>query len=488
MARVEPNLLPPRYREPVRVAVGGMGDLYRAVDQVLDRAVAVKVLAGRFAEDEAVRRRFRREALAAARLSGEPNTVTIFDVGEWRGTPFIVMEYLGGGTLEQALRHGPQPPAAALEWLEQAAHSLDAAHAHGVVHRDVKPANLLLGDDGRLRVGDFGIATAAGLDSLTLTGTVLGTAGYLAPEQAQGLPATAATDCYALAAVAFELLTGTRPFRRDSATAEAAAHINEPVPAATGLNPELPRAVDAVLATALAKDPAARFPSCAAFVAALRPACTGAETRVTRLLAAPLVELPTRIVRPRRRRRSPAAVAAAALLLVGAGGLIGALLAAGNGSPGSTAAGTTAPGRAVPGTTTTRKKAARPSTASPPPGPSSAQLTSAGASDLNTRGYRLMLAGDYAAALPLLERAVAGLGDPADPVTAYANFNLGQTLVRLGRCETALPYLQRATQLEPTSHEASAALRYAQQCAGDAAAPPAHGHGHHHGHGDGKGT
>ena len=114
MVRVEPDLCPPRYRDPVWVAAGGMGDLYRAVDEVLDRPVAVKLLATRFAADEAVRRRFRREALAAARLSGDPNTVTIFDVGEWRGRPFIVMEYLGGGTLEQVLRGGAQPPARAL--------------------------------------------------------------------------------------------------------------------------------------------------------------------------------------------------------------------------------------------------------------------------------------------------------------------------------------------------------------------------------------
>ena len=163
-----------------------MGDLYRAVDEVLERPVAVKLLAERFAADVEIRRRFRREALAAARLSGEPNTVTIFDVGEWRGTPFIVMEYLSGGTLEHVLRRGAQPPERALPWLAQAALSLDAAHARGVVHRDVKPANLLLDEDGRVHVGDFGIATAAGLDSLTLTGTVLGPPGTSRPSRRRG--------------------------------------------------------------------------------------------------------------------------------------------------------------------------------------------------------------------------------------------------------------------------------------------------------------
>jgi eukaryotic-like serine/threonine-protein kinase len=443
---------------------------------VLDRPVAVKLLATRFAADEAVRRRFRREALAAARLSGDSNAVTIFDVGEWRGTPFIVMEYLGGGTLEQVLRGGAQPPAQALQWLEQAARSLDAAHALGVVHRDVKPANLLLGEDGRLRVGDFGIATAAGLDSLTLTGTVLGTAGYLSPEQAHGRPVTAATDGYALGVVAFELLTGKRPFERDSPTAEATAHAYEPVPSAAHRNPGLREAVDSVFATALAKDPAARFPSCLAFVSALRSACSSHAGTITHRLATPALDPPTRIIHPRRRLR-PAVVAGAALVLLSAAGLAGALLTAGS-SPHPQAASTTTLTR-----TTTVIAPPTTSTAPPPPASSAA---SAGASDLNTRGYRLMLAGNYAAALHLLQQAVAGLADPTNPVTAYANFNLGQTLVQLGQCSSAVPYLQRAAQLEPARQEARAALRYAEQCtsqhgqAGDGgpAAPPGHTPGH----------
>jgi len=196
---VETNILPPRYRDPQLVGYGGMGEIYRAEDVALGRTVAVKVLAERYALDEGVRGRFTREALTAARLSGEPSTVTIFDVGEHGQRPFIVMEYLEGGSLEEVLRQGPQDPRLVLDWLEQAASALDAAHRNGVVHRDVKPGNLLLAADGTVRVADFGVASAAGLDSLTATGTVLGTAGYLAPEQAQGQPTTAATDLYALA-------------------------------------------------------------------------------------------------------------------------------------------------------------------------------------------------------------------------------------------------------------------------------------------------
>ncbi len=191
--------------------------------------------------------------------------MTIFDVGEWRGRPFIVMEYLGGGTLKDVLRAGAPPLERALGWIGQAARSLDAAHAHGVVHRDIKPANLLLDTRGNLFVGDFGIATAAGLASLTLTGAVLGTAGYLAPEQALGRPATAATDGYALAVVAFELLTGIRPFERDSPPAEAAAHAYAAVPSALEQNPALPAAVDPVFRRALAKSPERSLPDLGAF-------------------------------------------------------------------------------------------------------------------------------------------------------------------------------------------------------------------------------
>src|SRR5262245_22521753 len=165
------EFLPPRYRRPSRIGYGSMGEIFRAEDEVLGRTVAIKVLSEQYARDESLRARFTREALAAARLSGESGAVTIFDVGEWDGRPFIVMEYLGGGSLEARLSAGGPPSRdQALDWLDQAAGALDAAHERGVVHRDVKPGNLLLDDDGDLRVADFGIASAAGLHSLTLTG------------------------------------------------------------------------------------------------------------------------------------------------------------------------------------------------------------------------------------------------------------------------------------------------------------------------------
>src|SRR3989454_4628683 len=249
-----------------------MGDIYRATDSVLGRAVAIKILADRYALDEAVRERFTREALAAARLSGQSNTVTIFDVGEHNERSYIVMEYLSGGSLDDVLRErGPQQPQQVFTWLEQAGSALDAAHAKGVVHRDVKPGNLLLDREGNVHVADFGIASAAGMDSLTMTGTVLGTAGYLSPEQAQGERATPASDRYALGVVAYELLTGTRPFESDTPTQEALAHVEAPVPSVSGRT-GLPRELDHVFERALAKDPDQRFETCADFVASLRAA------------------------------------------------------------------------------------------------------------------------------------------------------------------------------------------------------------------------
>src|SRR4051812_48570871 len=181
------SVLPPRYAEPRRLAHGGMGEVFVAQDRELGRKVAVKVLDERFSRDPAVRRRFTREALAAARLSGHHNAVMIYDVGEWNGQPFMVMEYLGGGTLAQQAAGGPVPPLRALEWLRQAADALDAAHREGIVHRDVKPANLIFDERDSLHVADFGIAKVLdeSTGGLTKTGSVLGTAGYLSPEQAR---------------------------------------------------------------------------------------------------------------------------------------------------------------------------------------------------------------------------------------------------------------------------------------------------------------
>jgi tetratricopeptide (TPR) repeat protein len=461
---VDTDILPPRYRSPKRIALGGMGEVYRATDAVLGRAVAVKLLAERYSRDDAVQGRFTREALAAARLSGEPNIVTVFDVGEHAGRPFIVMEYLGGGSLEERIqKDGAQEVGDSLEWLEQAAAALDAAHRHGVVHRDVKPANLMLDRNGIVHVADFGIASAAGTDSLTMTGTVLGTAGYLSPEQAQGERATPASDRYSLAVVAFELLSGRRPFESESITAEAAAHVNAPVPSIAELCEGLPAELDAVFRRALAKDPARRFETACEFVGALRAAlaeAAGATQSFRHTAPAAPLSVLTPVSR-RRPRRSPWPVLAALLALAAVGGAIAAIvLTNGHNKP-----------KAVPAShprtvTVTRQGSTGQTTVTtqatpPPPAPASSSLSG---SALNDAGYSKMQAGDYTGALPLLQQAVAKLRGVGYPLEAYANYNLGYTLLQLGRCSEAIPYLQQAGKLEPQRHEPKDALKRAKHC------------------------
>ena len=186
-----------------------------------------------------------------------------------------------------ACAKAPSRPEQALPWLQQAARALDIAHGRRVVHRDVKPANLLLADDETIRVSDFGIARAAGQDTLTEPGAVLGSVGYMAPEQARGEPTSPASDRYALACVAFELLTGRRPFERESPAAEATAHAREEAPSARDLEPRLPAAVDTVFARGLAKRPEERYPTCAAFVADLLAALAARPSTTTTVAAAP---------------------------------------------------------------------------------------------------------------------------------------------------------------------------------------------------------
>ena len=278
--------LPPRYTPRRRLGNGGMAEVYAAFDEQLRRDVAAKILSERLCDDPVMRERFVQEATLAGSLSGHPHVVTVHDAGDWEGRPYIVMELAGGGSVADRLRDGAPPEQLALDWLRQAAAALDAAHARGIVHRDVKPANLLIDDYGAIRITDFGIAFDEDR-TLTLAGEVLGTAGYLAPEQARGDRCTAASDRYALAVVARELLTG----RRDG------------VPSASA-RPALERA--------LAENPAERYPTAAAFVDELDAALAGgprtAATQVaTRHRAAPRV-----VHRARSRVRRAAALGAVA--------------------------------------------------------------------------------------------------------------------------------------------------------------------------------
>ncbi len=435
------SILPGRYEVPRLVGRGGMGEIYVARDSVLGRTVAVKLLAERFAEEPELRERFRREALTAARLSDEPHVVTIFDVGEHEGRPFTVMEYLPGGTLAERARSRPVSPELAVTWLAQAAAALDAAHARGVVHRDVKPANMLFDGSDRLEVVDFGIARLVDETlGMTLTGTILGTAGYLAPEQARGEEVTAASDRYALGVVAYELLTGGRPFQRGSETAEAVAHINEPVPPASERAVGLPPEVDAVFARALAKSPPHRFPTATAFVGALRGALAGT----------PLSPPP-----PARRRTRLAPLALAGALLLAAGGVTAAIVAA--------PADEDPPAAAPRPETVTREvtvEAGPTTVVQTVTEPTAVSVEQA--AELNDEAFGLMQAGLWENALPLLERAVPALeGTYSDDFRyeAYAEYNLGRTLTALDRCDEARSHLQRSKQLQGNREEIKAAKR-----------------------------
>jgi serine/threonine-protein kinase len=402
-----------------------MGEVYRATDSVLERKVAIKLLSERYASEDEVRARFRREALAAARLSGAPHVITVFDVGEHAKRPFIVMEYVEGGSVHDRLREGPVPSEQALAWLEQAGRALDAAHAEGVVHRDVKPANLLVDRSGQICVTDFGIASTTGVDTLTLPGTVLGTAGYLSPEQARGEPATAASDRYGLAVVAFELLTGRRPFEADTAATEAFAHLNAPVPSAAGMHPELPPDVDAVFTRALAKDPDERPASCADLVADLRLAFgAGLPTVVASTGSS------TRVLPPPPSRRPRTALLFAALGLVIAGLALAALVGVLADDRGGQAARRGNGGGQTTTTTTTTT-------------PTQTTVT-VNAASLNDAGFALMRAGDYAAARPLLERSVKALRGSGTITEAYASYNLAYTRFALGICAGVLSLLDRS--------------------------------------------
>jgi predicted Ser/Thr protein kinase len=263
-------LLGDRYRLVRMIGSGGMGTVWEAEDETLGRPVAVKVLSESLASGERAVRRFEREAQAAARLSG-PYIAAVYDFGRSDGRPFIVMELVRGETLEDRLaREGPLPPPEASRIATQVAEALEEAHRAGIVHRDVKPGNVMLTPAGDVKVMDFGIAAAAWAERVTTSGLVLGTPSYLAPEQAKSEKTTPASDVYALGAMLYEMVAGRPPFIAESPVALALAHIREaPRPlgqVADGVPPNLASASMA----ALAKDPAERPPSAAAFASMLR--------------------------------------------------------------------------------------------------------------------------------------------------------------------------------------------------------------------------
>ncbi len=520
--------LPDRYRVVRHLASGGMAAVWEAHDELLDRDVAVKILAPHLGEDERARRRFQREARAAAGLSSHPHVVTIYDVGEHAGRVFMVMEIMRGGTLGDRLKSGREiPRSTAVRWLREAAEALDTAQEAGVVHRDIKPGNLLLDGSDRLGVADFGIARIAFEDQLTATGQVLGTAAYISPEQAMGEPATAASDRYSLAVVAYELLTGSRPFDGGHFAAQARAHVEDPPPPPSTREPGLSKSVDAVMEKALAKDPGDRYASSAEFAAELDRALDEPATAKTRRLRGRATAVPPaqavdaagdrgrggvvepvdgavgdrwgwggdgappppaherdRGGEPPRRRGSVALlVGVSALLVLAVAGAI-ALASRGGDDPGpqtaathkphatATPAHTSAPDKKPTPTATASPQATATPTATPtaaataaaPGAPSLAQ-----ARTLQLAGFNARKAGDYATALEKSRAALAACGNAhqLDPC-GYALFEEGAALNRGGNPGDAIPVLQQRLDSygDNAAGEVSKELKDAQKRAG----------------------
>ena len=307
-----------RYELEELVGAGGMSSVFKAYDTLLERHVALKILHPHFTEDEQYVERFRREARAVASLS-HPNIVTILDRGEDEGRQFIVFELVEGRTLAEVLHEeGRLPVQHALEIAIQVARGLGFAHEQGLVHRDVKPQNVILNGDGRAKVTDFGIARSLEVQGVTQSGAVLGTSNYIAPEQASGKPVDRTTDVYSLGVVLFELLTGEVPFPGESFVAVAMQHVSEPPPSVLEVRPDVPVRVARAVDRALEKDPAERFPTMDAFAAELQVCLAelgslpGPDADVTLVRSVP-------VVRTRRRRRLlPAALVALGLVLLAA--------------------------------------------------------------------------------------------------------------------------------------------------------------------------
>ncbi len=532
-----------------------MATVWCATDTLLDRRVAIKLPGAALADDPEAAGRFTREARTAARLSGHRHIVSIFDVGTTAdGVPYIVMEYLPGGTVADALRTGSVTPELAVRWIAETAAALDHAHHEGVVHRDVKPANLLLDRGaGSIHVADFGIARASTEDTISSTGRLFGTAGYLAPEQVLGERATPASDRYALAVLTYELLTGRRPFSGDELLLRAGGRQTSKPAAPSRVNRRLPRQVDRVIARGLAREPAARWTTAEAFAEALSDAlgmelteALPADPPTRRLATAPAAATPVRpatatparpvsarpaaiptpaaaaVPPPRnpiltgsrtgRPRRAPRAAALTALTAAVA--VVAVALASGTGSgthpqrtgpargttdasilPAPAAAPTARPAPRHPGPSVTT--ASSTATASPSQTAATSTSTSATAaatpsspSGLEASGHALMNSGRYTAAIPVLQRAVAG-SSPSSLTYAYALYDLGRSLRLAGDPGAAVPVLARRLQIPNQTgvvrQELVMAIRESRPPA-TGGASPGHPRGHHGRRGDGRGS
>src|SRR4051795_10866 len=327
------EVLSGRYELEELVGTGGMSSVFRAHDRLLDRKVALKVLHEQYMADEEYVERFRREARAVAALS-HPNIVTVIDRGDHEGRQFIVFEYVEGENLKRLIeRRGPAPVTTALELGMQMARGLSFAHQQGLVHRDVKPQNILLNGDGRAKVTDFGIARSLDVQhGMTQTGTVLGTSDYIAPEQAQGQRVDEHSDVYSLGVVLYEMLTNEVPFAGENFVAVAMRHINEEPPSIRDKRPDVSPRLEAAVQRAMAKRPEDRFHTMADF-------CRELEANLQEAQGTVVMTPPPKVRRARVRRRGPTPwpIVLALLVLIAIGAAIAYLaITRDNSTPSST--------------------------------------------------------------------------------------------------------------------------------------------------------
>jgi serine/threonine-protein kinase len=434
-----------------------MATVLLAEDERLGRQVAIKRLHAESPEDTA--RRFRREAKLGASLN-HPNIVSVYDIATDEEGVLIVMEYVDGETLSDAIKRGPTEPSRAIEILRGLAGALDHAHEEGIVHRDVKPANVLLGSDRTtVKLADLGIATAMEGTRITMSGTVLGTAAYMAPEQLEGHKPGPPTDIYALAVVAFETLSGRRAYDGRSPIEIAHRKASDPPPSLADMWPAAPAAAGELLARAMGPDPAARPRTATEFVdeleAALEPV-PKAEPKPMPPRTRPTAAMPERrpySTSPRRRSRAIPVLALLVIAAVCVGALIAFSGGGGGGSPSkSKDEAKTAAKKKKESKTDGSSQAAAPAPAEPSESGSSYQVPAAEGSsasegiDLNDKGKALIDQGNYRAAIPVLERALrafpAGTTVQSDLNYAFTLFNLGHALNAGGRPEDAIPVLE----------------------------------------------
>jgi len=472
------SLLADRYRVIRRLGSGGAATVFLCEDERLGRKVAVKRMHADSPED--IARRLQREARLGASLS-HPGLVSVFDTETYDEGVFIVMEYVDGETLRDALARGPLDTRRALEILGALALALDHVHARGIVHRDVKPANVLLGRDGSVKLADLGVGIATDNTRITRSGQVLGTPAYMSPEQVDGAKPTPAVDIYALGAVAYEMFAGEKA-RKGSTPLEVAQRVvTEPPPDLRQAWPDAPRGAAEAIKRAMARDPARRPRSAGEFVDELSSAIRRPATAAT----APLID---RTMAMKPRRRTPGWLLPAALIaIVGIAALV--IVLSNSGGGGSTPKGTAKHSTTKhhkthkPKANTTQTTSTQPATT---PTPSTPTPDTQSPSALNDQGKSLIDSGRPGDAIPILQQALAAFPpDQRSSLTyAYTLFNLGDAYLKSGQAAKAIPYLQQRLRWNDQRDVVEAELQQAMQQAG---VKPAPGTGKAKGHGKGPG-